>query len=175
MRYIFFFIAFCNSVAGNTELLLAQNRGISLGAPAPEIAFPSPENKIIKLSDLKGNYVLLDFWASWCGPCRRKNPELVNLYNTYKDKKFDNGKNGFTIYSYSLDRSKESWVGAIATDRLEWPNHTSDLQFWNGAAAAVYGVRAIPTTFLLDPQGNIIMINPYTDAVRALLEERLSK
>lgn len=149
--------------------------GIRLGHPAPEIAFPSPVGDTIKLSSLKGNYVLLDFWAAWCGPCRKKNPQFVELYKQFKNEKFDKGQHGFTFYSYSLDKSKEAWMTAIQTDGLIWPNHTSDLQGWNAAAARKYGVNSIPRTFLLDPQGNIIMMNPPTDVVITFLQERLSQ
>lgn len=149
--------------------------GIRLGYPAPELAFPTPSGDTIKLSDLRGNYVVLDFWASWCGPCRRKNPEFVTLYQQFKNSKFDNGKVGFTFYSYSLDKSKEAWVVAIANDGLTWPNHTSDLKGWSAQGAAVYGVNSIPRTFLIDPQGNIVMMNPSIDAINYYLQERLSK
>lgn len=149
--------------------------GIRLGYPAPELAFPTPSGDTIKLSDLRGNYVVLDFWASWCGPCRRKNPEFVTLYQQFKNSKFDNGKVGFTFYSYSLDKSKEAWVAAIANDGLTWPNHTSDLKGWSAQGAAVYGVNSIPRTFLIDPQGNIVMMNPSIDAINYYLQERLSK
>lgn len=149
--------------------------GIRLGHPAPEIAFPSPKGDTLKLSSLRGNYVLLDFWAAWCGPCRRKNPYIVALYNDFHGKTFDKGKAGFEIYSYSLDRNKSSWVDAIATDKLAWPYHTINLSGDKNAADRLYGVQFIPTTFLIDPEGNIIMMNPEIEEVQYLLESRMAK
>lgn len=141
---------------------------VKVGQVAPDIALPSPEGKTYKLSDLRGKVVLVDFWASWCGPCRRNNPHLVSVYNKYKDK-------GFTVYSVSLDRQgqEEKWAQAIEADKLTWPYHVSDLQFWNSAPAAVYGVRAIPATFLLDKDGKIVEINPRGNALEDSLDELL--
>jgi len=120
-----------------------------VGELAPDIALPNPDGKIIKLSSLRGKVVLLDFWASWCGPCRYENPTTVAAYEKYKDQ-------GFTVYSVSLDRSKAKWVHAIKADQLTWVNHVSDLQFTNSAVAAQYGIESIPATFLLDANGKII-------------------
>lgn len=103
----------------------------------------------MKLSDLRGNVVLLDFWASWCGPCRRENPNVVNLYNKYKDE-------GFTVMSVSLDKDKNRWLQAIEKDNLTWPHHVSDLKYWQSKAAQIYGVRGIPFTVLIDKEGKII-------------------
>lgn len=131
---------------------------IKVGQPAPDIALPNPDGKVMKLSDLKGQVVLLDFWASWCGPCRKANPHVVQSYNKYKDK-------GFTVYSVSLDRAGQTsrWTQAIEQDKLAWPYHVSDLQYWNSAPAGVYGVRGIPRTFLIDKDGTIAStrVSPY--------------
>jgi peroxiredoxin len=127
------------------------NAGISIGNKAPDLNFPNPGGKNIALSSLKGKIVLLDFWASWCRPCRAENPNLVRLYNQYKNK-------GFTIYSYSLDQDAEKWKGAIQQDGLIWPYHTSDLKGWQAAGSALYNVRSIPQTFLIGRDGNIIDI-----------------
>ena len=121
----------------------------SVGAMAPELAFKDPDGNIRKLSDLKGKVVLIDFWASWCGPCRRENPNVRRIYHLYHDK-------GFEIYSVSLDRDAASWKRAISDDKLIWPNHVSDLKQWQSEGAAIYGVRSIPATFLLDREGRIV-------------------
>lgn len=134
-----------------------QNTTIKVGQAAPELSYPSPEGKVLSLKEInKGRYVLLDFWASWCGPCRLASPSVVKLYQEYKDKKFKDASKGFTIVSVSLDRNKDSWVKAIQKDNLYWPYHMSDLKAWQSEAASKYGVRFIPQAFLIGPDGKII-------------------
>jgi thiol-disulfide isomerase/thioredoxin len=125
---------------------------LSPGKEAPDFSQPKSDGKELKLSDLKGKVVLLDFWASWCGPCRRENPNVVKLYEKYKDK-------GFTVMSVSLDKDKAPWLGAIAKDNLSWPNHVSDLKGWSNSAAQQYKVTGIPFTVLIDKEGKIIQKN----------------
>ncbi len=146
---------------------------IQVGEEAPDIELPGPDGKMRKLSDLRGQIVLLDFWASWCRPCRVENPNVVRVYDKYKSK-------GFTVFSVSLDgldertkkrypadqvdrqlqSQKDRWVAAIKQDNLKWDNHVSDLKKWDSKGAAIYGVRAIPQTFLVDRDGKIAAINP---------------
>ncbi|HXS36004.1 MAG TPA: TlpA disulfide reductase family protein [Flavipsychrobacter sp.] len=133
-----------------------------IGAIAPDLNLPTPEGKMVSLSSLKGKYVLLDFWASWCGPCRAENPNVVAAYNKYKDKKF-------VILSVSLDNNKNAWLAAIKKDNLTW-THVSDLKGWESSAARVYDIESIPSNFLIDPSGKIIDRDLRGDA----LEERLS-
>jgi peroxiredoxin len=144
---------------------LSALRTVAVGQTAPDITLPSPEGQPVALSSLKGKYVLIDFWASWCGPCRQENPNVVRMYNKYKDK-------GFEIYGVSLDESKDKWVGAIAKDKLTWP-HVSDLKGWNSSAAQKYNIQAIPQTVLLDKEGKIIAKNlrgkPLEDKIASLL------
>ena len=149
-----------------------QNLGLGIGNKAPELVGKSPDGKTIKLSDTKGKLVLIDFWASWCPPCRKENPNLVNVYNTYKDKKFENG-NGFTIFGVSLDRSASGWKKAIADDKLSWPYHISDLKYWQSKHAAIYQVKQIPTSFLIDENGIIVAKNPRGPSLEAVLKKYL--
>ncbi len=119
---------------------------------AEEIELISPEGKTIKLSDLKGKMVLIDFWASWCRPCRMENPNVVEAYNKYRKSKFKNGK-GFEVFSVSLDRAEEPWINAIKSDGLLWDNHGWDKE---GKARMAYGVKFIPTAFLINGRGVIV-------------------
>lgn len=140
----------------------------NIGSMAPELAFPNPDGKILKLSDLRGKVVLIDFWAAWCRPCRMENPNVVKEYHHYKDK-------GFEIYSVSLDRDKASWLKAIQDDGLVWSNHVSDLKFWSSEAAAIYGVTSIPATFLVGKDGRIVAKNLRGEALSNALKQLLGE
>jgi thiol-disulfide isomerase/thioredoxin len=148
-----------------TQQQAANSGGIQIGQDAPEISLPDPNGKTRALSSLKGKVVLIDFWASWCGPCRRANPHVVEVYNKYKGK-------GFDVFSVSLDRpdGKEAWKQAIEKDGLVWNNHVSDLKFWDSAPAATYGVRAIPKTFLVGKDGKIVAVDPRNNLEAELLK-----
>ena len=127
----------------------AQKAGkLAVGSVAPDFSLQTPEGKILTLSSFRGKVVLVDFWASWCGPCRKENPNVVAMYKKYHNK-------GFEVYSVSLDDDKDKWLKAIQADGLVW-NHASDLKGWQSQAAQLYGVDAIPFTLLLDKEGKIL-------------------
>ncbi|MFA5329620.1 MAG: TlpA disulfide reductase family protein [Prolixibacteraceae bacterium] len=128
--------------------MLAEKKKTAIGVEAPDFTMNDTEDKPVQLSSLRGKVVLVDFWASWCGPCRQENPNVVKLYQKYHDK-------GFEILGVSLDRTKDDWLKAIKDDNLSWI-HVSDLQYWQNAVARQYGVNAIPQSFLLDKDGKII-------------------
>lgn len=138
------------------------------GMEAPEIAMSDPYGNTRRLSDLRGKVVMIDFWASWCGPCRRENPNVVRLYHKYHDR-------GFDIYSVSLDKDRSQWLKAIQDDGLVWPDHVSDLQGWTSSGGAAYGIRSVPSTVLVDPDGKIIARNLRGADLERKLEEIFSK
>lgn len=155
------------SQSRNFIAFVDKMKATAIGQPAPEIALPNPEGQIVKLSSMKGKYVLVDFWAKWCGPCRQENPNVVRVYNKYKDK-------GFTVFGVSLDRKKEDWLQAIQQDNLTW-THVSDLKFWQSEAAKTYNISAIPFSLLIDPDGVIIDKNLRGPALEKRLAEILDK
>jgi thiol-disulfide isomerase/thioredoxin len=136
---------------------------LETGILAPEIALPSPDGDTIPLSSTRGSIVLLDFWASWCGPCRTDNYYLGKAYEKYRDK-------GFEIYQVSLDRSRDDWLKAIEDDQLDW-FHVSDLQYWNSVVTPIYGIWGVPTSYLLDREGRIIARNPRGPNLERTLED----
>jgi len=138
---------------------------IPVGSAAPDFSQATPEGQQLSLSSLRGKVVLIDFWASWCRPCRMENPNVVRVYNKYKDK-------GFEILGVSLDKTKDAWTGAIQQDGLTW-KHVSDLAFWNNAVAQQYGVSSIPYTILLDRDGKVLAKNLRGPALEAKLAEVL--
>lgn len=132
--------------------------GINIGNKVPDIIEKGVNDQLIKLSDLNGSLVLIDFWASWCGPCRKENPTVVAAYQKFKNTEFKNGK-GFNVFSISLDQNKDAWVAAISSDKLEWSNHVSDLKGWYAKYAGIFKINSIPANFLIDKNGIIIAKN----------------
>lgn len=143
----------------------ANMTSVKIGQEAPDFSLPDLSGKKVSLSSFRGKYVLVDFWASWCKPCRMENPNVVKAYNEYKNK-------NFTVLGVSLDKKKEAWADAIKTDGLTW-NHVSDLQFWESAVVPLYGINSIPTNMLLDPQGKVVAVGLRGEALEAKLNELL--
>jgi peroxiredoxin len=153
-----FVMNFSSSVASLTKL--------APGTIAPNFTISTPDDKPISLNDFKGKYVLIDFWASWCRPCRAQNPELVALYKKFKGKNFE-------IFGISLDQNKDAWVQAIAADKLTWPQG-SDLQYWNSAPAKLYNITFIPFNYLIGPDGTILAKNLTGKDLENKLQELLN-
>ena len=155
-----------NSLYTKNLVSLAANIGPTVeGAIAPEISLKTPEGEILALSSLRGKVVLIDFWASWCGPCRKENPNVKKIYEKYKDQ-------GFEIYAVSLDNNAAQWKGAIAKDGLAW-KHVSELLGWKGAVSRAYGVGSIPQTFLLDKEGRIVKTGFRSHELESLIQPLL--
>lgn len=141
-------------------------RSTAIGQQAPDFELPAPDGKLVKLSDHFGKYILVDFWAAWCVPCRRENPNIVRVFNKYKDK-------GFSVFGVSLDSKKDAWIEAIQKDGLNWAQ-VSDLKFWNSGPAKLYGIRGIPGNVLLDRSGKIIARNLRGEDLEKKLAELLN-
>jgi len=136
---------------------------LEIGSIAPDFSLPNPEGKVIHLSDFRGKYLFLDFWASWCLPCRKENPGFVNIYKQFRNQNFE-------ILGISLDKKKDKWVKAVLSDELEWPQ-VSDLKYFDSEMVELYNIVNVPTTMLLDPEGKIIAKNLHPKDLEKLLEE----
>lgn len=154
-----------NAIGKQLTVIAKKQSAVAIGKPAPDFSQQNSNGKLIKLSDFRGKYVLIDFWASWCKPCRAENPNVVKAYNKYKTK-------NFTILGVSLDKNKENWLQAIQKDGLAW-TEVSDLKFWKNDAAVKYGVNGIPANFLVDPHGKIIAANLRGEDLENKLKEIL--
>ncbi|MEL6660261.1 MAG: TlpA disulfide reductase family protein [Bacteroidota bacterium] len=148
------------------------------GRPAPNFSGQLIDGSDFALENLRGQYVLLDFWGSWCGPCRAENPSIVALHSKYKGEQFDNAE-GFVVVNVGVERDSSRWSRAIVQDQLNWPYHlmdeSSSLKFFNGTVSSLYGIKEVPTSYLIDPQGQIIGVNMEVGQVARLLDQQLSK
>ena len=152
-----------------SNFLIAQDLGTNIGDKAIDLNYNNPNGEKMSLSKIKDKLVLIDFWASWCGPCRRENPNLVDAYRKYNKTKFKDG-NGFEIYSLSLDKNEDAWVKAINQDQLFWEYHVSDLGGWQSEGSSKYNIRSIPSNVLVNGKGIIIAKNLKGPALHRFLD-----
>ena len=153
----------------SNNLIYSQEIGTNIGDKAPMLSYNNPNGEQMSLSDIKNKLILIDFWASWCGPCRRENPNLVDAYKKYNKTKFKEG-NGFEIYSLSLDKKQEAWVKAINQDQLFWEYHVSDLGGWQSEGSQKYGISSVPSNVIVNGKGIIIAKNLKGQALHRFLD-----
>lgn len=171
----FIFIVLCLVLTCSPEKLPAQKRntpktGIEIGDIAPNIMMQDVNGSTLSLYDLRGNIVLITFWAAWCRPCRHENKEIAEIFRTFQNEKFDNGA-GFRIFSVSLDKNRENWISAIKNDGMVWSEHVSNLNGWESPVAKTYDIRSIPANLLIDKDGVIISKNANVDRLEEILNQ----
>jgi len=167
-------ISFLIITATNSFSQSQRETGLQIGNIIPDIKLNGVDGNPRSISELRGNVVFVDFWASWCKPCRRENPAVVEAYNTYSKKDFRDA-DGFKVFSISLDKNKDDWTHAIEADGLIWDEHVSDLQGWRSHAAKKFNVRAIPMNYLIDQNGVIIAKNLRGEQLKETLENLIEK